>query len=197
MIRLLYLLAFTCMMFIGCAPPSAPATIAPVAPAPTRTPLPTPIPTAMSTATPTASNTPYPTATLTPTKMPVITIVPSASAACPVTPLVRDDAPPDRNADPVRTTWTINADRTLWASVPLQGYRFEGGDKSYWVRPSGEQLTVNGHRLDGVASPLQASIPCCYPTGFQIVGLNFPTKGCWVIEGKAGKSELRYVTEVR
>jgi hypothetical protein len=130
--------------------------------------------------------------------MPVITIVPSASAACPVTPLVRDDAPPDRNADAVRNaTWAINADRTLWASVPLPGYRFEGGDKSYWVRPVGEQLTVIGHRLDGVSIPLQASIPCCYPTGFQIVGLDFPTKGCWAIEGRAGKSELRYVTEVR
>src|SRR5205814_4422690 len=35
-----------------------------------------------------------------------------------------------------------------------------------------------------------------YPTGFQIVGLQFATGGCWEVNAKAGTHELRFVTEV-
>ena len=71
------------------------------------------------------------------------------------------------------------------------------GQKTYWVRPTGPQLVISGRRLDGSAPPVEAHIPCCYPTGFQIVGLFFPTEGCWEVHAKAGESELRFVTYVR
>ncbi|MFX3824768.1 hypothetical protein ACJBTM_10570, partial [Streptococcus suis] len=74
--------------------------------------------------------------------------------------------------------WYINADRTIWASVPRAGWS-AGGDKVMWIRPAGSDLVVSGRRLDGEAPPLRADIPCCYPTGFQASGLIFPTGGCW------------------
>jgi len=111
---------------------------------------------------------------------------------------VRDDAPHDANSDPVRGAyWHQNADQTIWASQPLEGYRFVDGDKSYWVRPRGTTLTVSGHRVDGDTAPLKTSIPCCYLSGFQIVGLEFPTKGCWAVDAKSGASVLHFVTEVK
>jgi hypothetical protein len=129
--------------------------------------------------------------------------------SCPTSSLLRDSAPTDPNADPVGPAdWYINADRTIWAGpVPQGGWAsggklysgdvVVGGQKTYWVRPQGTQLVISGHRLDANAPPLQAHIPCCYPTGFQIVGLLFPTEGCWEVQAKAGDSELRFVTHVK
>lgn len=117
---------------------------------------------------------------------------------CLPTPLVTDSAPPDANADPIRDArWYINDDRTLWAgTVPPNGWR-AGDEKTYWVRPRGTHLTVHGRRLDAAAPPLEAHIPCCYPTGFQIVGLSFPAEGCWEVQATAGGRRLAFVTEVR
>jgi hypothetical protein len=44
-------------------------------------------------------------------------------------------------------------------------------------------------------NPIPA-INCCYPTGFQVMGLIFPTEGCWDVTAKAGDSELHFVTLV-
>jgi hypothetical protein len=71
------------------------------------------------------------------------------------------------------------------------------GQKTYWVRPAGTQLLITGRRLDGDGPPVEAHVPCCYPTGFQIVGLFFPTEGCWEVLATAGDSELRFVTRVK
>jgi hypothetical protein len=129
--------------------------------------------------------------------------------SCTPSPLIRASAPPDPNADPVGPVdWYINADRTIWAGpVPAGGWPSGGelhtgtkvvkGQKTYWVRPAGTPLLISGRRLDGSAPPVEAHIPCCYPTGFQIVGLFFPREGCWEVHAKAGKSELRFVTQVR
>ena len=129
--------------------------------------------------------------------------------SCPTSPLIRDDAPRDDRADPIRSAyWYINADRTIWAgAVPAGGWPPGGtlysgsgvvkGQKTYWVRPQGTQLVISGHRLDASAPAVEAHIPCCYPTGFQIVGLLFPTDGCWEVRAKAGDSELRFVTYVK
>ena len=119
-----------------------------------------------------------------------------SAAACPASERVYDSAPRDPNADPVHGFWYRNADRTLWAVVPKDGWRV-GRNKSYWVRPPGTTLTIAGRRIGADPTPLRARIPCCYPTGFQIVGLDFPVKGCWEVSATAGRSALVFVTEVK
>jgi hypothetical protein len=122
---------------------------------------------------------------------------PVADRKCPVSARDRDLAPREPNTSRVLGFWYRNAGRTIWAGfLPESGWR-AGGNKTYWVRPRGTQLTVTGRRLDADASPLRARIPCCYPTGFQIVGLYFPAEGCWEVSAKAGNSELLFVTEVK
>jgi len=56
---------------------------------------------------------------------------------------------------------------------------------------------IGGRRLDANAPPVEAHIPCCYPAGFQIVALFFPTEGCWEVTAKSGDSELQFVTQVK
>jgi hypothetical protein len=125
------------------------------------------------------------------------TAAPSADVACQVSEPVRDSAPRDPNASPVRGLWYRNADRTIWAGfLPEDGWRV-GGNKTYWVRPQGRQLTVTGRRLGADGPPFRATMPCCYPTGFQIVGLYFPAEGCWEVSAKAGNSRLLFVTEIK
>jgi hypothetical protein len=93
--------------------------------------------------------------------------------------------------------WYINADRTLWAGWDAAHLRAGGrGNKVLWIRPQGTQLKVVGRRLDEDAAPLQARIPCCYPTGFQASGLVLPTLGCWKITASAGSSTLTFVAYV-
>jgi hypothetical protein len=66
----------------------------------------------------------------------------------------------------------------------------------FWRGVSGA-LTVEGHRLDADAAPLRADIPDGYgDTGFQVLGLIFPTTGCWEVTGRVGESSLTFVTEV-
>lgn len=134
---------------------------------------------------------------------------PQDKSSCPTSPLSRDTAPHDPNAMPVGPAdWYINADHTIWAGAvppggwPAGGVLYSGkgrikGQKTYWVRPKGAQLVISGHRLDSEAPPVEAHIPCCYPTGFQIVGLHFPTEGCWKVSAIAGESALQFVTLVR
>jgi len=67
---------------------------------------------------------------------------------------------------------------------------------SFWRGVNGA-LTVEGHRLDADAAPLQADIPDGYgDTGFQVLGLIFPTTGCWEVTGHVGESSLTFITEV-
>jgi hypothetical protein len=129
--------------------------------------------------------------------------------SCAASPVIRDTAPQDPNADSVGpANWYINADRTIWAGpVPDEGWPpggklFDGtatvkGQKTYWVRPAGAQLRISGRRLDASAPSVEAHIPGVYTTGFQIVALLFPTEGCWEVTAAAGESELQFVTEVK
>jgi hypothetical protein len=131
------------------------------------------------------------------------------AASCPASPVITETAPSDPSADPiVQSEWYINGDRTLWAGpMPKGGWSSGGqlysgnrvikGQKTYWVRPVGADLAISGRRLDASAPPVEAFIPCCYKSGFQIVGLYFPTEGCWEVSARAGASELRFVTLVR
>jgi hypothetical protein len=130
------------------------------------------------------------------------------TGTCATSPLVTAVAPNEPEADPGRPAdWYMNADGTIWAGpVPNGGWPSGGilysgsgtvkGQKTYWVRPKGTQLVISGRRLDTTSPPVEAHIPCCYGGGFQIVGLYFPSEGCWEVNARAGESELRFVTYV-
>jgi hypothetical protein len=117
---------------------------------------------------------------------------------CAVTQPFQDQPPDDPNADPFGFgSWYINEDRSMWVGLPPDGAWDTDGEKVIWMRPAGAELAVSGQRLDADAPPLRADIPCCYPTGFQVTGLYFPTEGCWEVVATAGEHELRFVTEVK
>lgn len=79
---------------------------------------------------------------------------------------------------------TINADGSLKM-------------KWWWWRGVAGQLTIEGRRLDGPASPLQADVPEGYgDSGFQATSLIFPSDGCWEVTGRVGDSTLTFVTWV-
>ena len=84
--------------------------------------------------------------------------------------------------------WTGNDDYPLRAG--------KDGNKVGWFRPAGAELEITGKRLDGQAPPLEAYVPCCYPTRFQATGLYFPTEGCWEVTARAAVSELSFVVKV-
>ena len=70
------------------------------------------------------------------------------------------------------------------------------GNKVGWFRPEGAALEISGRRLDGDAPPMEAEVPCCYPTRFQATGLRFPTPGCWEVTAKAGDKVLTFIARV-
>jgi len=128
----------------------------------------------------------------------------TALNTCPVTEPVWAK-PPDDSAvqnPPSYGYYFLNAGRSIWASAwwtesgeyPLRAG--EDGNKVGWFRPAGTELEITGHRLDARASPLEAYVPCCYPTQFQATGLVFPTEGCWEVTAKAADSTLTFVVRV-
>jgi hypothetical protein len=96
----------------------------------------------------------------------------------------------------------VNEDRSIWASAwwtendEYDLHAGEEGMKVGWFRPAGADLEITGQRLDANAPPLEAEIPCCYPTRFQATGLYFPTEGCWEVTATAAESELSFVLKV-
>jgi hypothetical protein len=93
----------------------------------------------------------------------------------------------------------VNQDRSMMASAWWAGEEelylraSEDGVKVGWFRPAGALLEIRGRRVDGQAPPLEAHVPCCYPTQFQATGLIFPTGGCWEVTAQAAESELEFV----
>jgi hypothetical protein len=121
-----------------------------------------------------------------------------ASPACRVTEATQAKPPDDPNADPFGYgPWQINQDRTIWATWGMDALKAgPKGNKVLWIRPAGTQVAVSGRRLDASAPPMEAKLPCCYPTGFQASGLIFPSAGCWQIDAVAGKNKLTFITLV-
>jgi len=71
------------------------------------------------------------------------------------------------------------------------------GMKFPWQRGVPGQLTIEGRRLDGAASPLRAEVPHGYgDRGFQATYVIFPTPGCWEVTGRVGDASLTFVTRV-
>lgn len=78
----------------------------------------------------------------------------------------------------------------------LEGDGSVVGRDAWWREVPGA-LEVEGRRLDAEAPPLEATVPDGYgETGLQMVGLRFPTPGCWEITGRVGDASLTYVTLV-
>jgi hypothetical protein len=128
-----------------------------------------------------------------------------ASSACPLTEPVWAKPPEDSAVQdpPAFGHYFVNPDRSIWASAwwagqaeeyPLQAS--EEGLKVGWFRPAGAALEITGQRTDGQAPPLEAHVPCCYPTRFQATGLSFPTEGCWTVTARAAESEISFVVWV-
>lgn len=123
---------------------------------------------------------------------------------CPVTEPVWAKPPADAavQGSSAFGYYFVNADRSIWASAwwasqtdnPLRGR--EEGIKVGWFRPAGATLQITGQRIDAQAAPLEAHVPCCYPTRFQATGLFFPSAGCWTVKAKADTSELDFVVWV-
>lgn len=121
--------------------------------------------------------------------------------ACPVTEAEWLLHPEDTavQGDPTYGHYFTNKDGSMLASawwVTSDEYTAradDGGIKVGWFRPAGAELSITGERLDGEAPPLEASIPCCYPTQFQATGIKFPTEGCWRVHATAAESELSFV----
>ena len=128
----------------------------------------------------------------------------NTSAACPVNKPAWVLAPEDSAVlnPPAYGYYFVNEDSSIWASAwwwgkeeyPLHAGR--DGNKVGWFRPEGAVMEITGRRLDGQAPPLEADIPCCYPTRFQASGLYFPTWGCWEVTAKAADSVLLFIVNV-
>lgn len=127
----------------------------------------------------------------------------NAQAPCPVT-IANGSTPPGE-----RPSSEFHGNGALWTTLWPEGkvlatppyVRPDGSiDMKFpWWRGPGVvgALSIEGRRLDGPASLLQAQIPEGYSDqGFQASGIIFPTEGCWEITGKAGGASLSFVTLV-
>ena len=125
----------------------------------------------------------------------------AGASACPLAAPLWVKPPEDSAVrdPPAFGYYYVNDDRSIWASAWWAGqskYRLrasEDGVKVGWFRPAGADLVISGERIDGEAPPMDAHIPCCYPTRFQATGLIFPTEGCWEVTARAAGSELSFV----
>lgn len=129
----------------------------------------------------------------------------ATASACPVTEPVWVKPPEDAAVQgvPEYGHYFVNEDRSIWAAAWWTGleedYLRAGseGIKVGWFRPAGATLEITGRRLDGAAPPLEAEVPCCYPTRFQATGVLFPAEGCWEVVARAADSELSFVVWVK
>jgi hypothetical protein len=69
------------------------------------------------------------------------------------------------------------------------------GMKFGWWRIRPGRLAITGRRLDAPSPPPRPSVPDGYGSeGFQSSAVEFPTEGCWQVEGTVDGSELTFVT---
>ena len=103
------------------------------------------------------------------------------------------------------TLWTQLPLDPIWRDLPHDedGY----SQKLFWwsrdYDPQAEpqpDLEIRGNRFDAEAPPLQVSNPTngSHPTlgSFMVVGVTFPTIGCWDIRGQYGNTSLIYTVWV-
>ena len=98
--------------------------------------------------------------------------------------------------------WTIIPSNGTWGSLPLNpsGYTQKilwWRDGYVWDQEPEPNLIVTGERLDASAPPLitsKATNAFASDIGSaMLVGVDFPTPGCWKITGKYNNVELSFV----
>ena len=101
--------------------------------------------------------------------------------------------------------WTEIPDNGIWEVLPhnLEGYTqkvFWWRDGYVWNEEPEPNLIVTGERLDAKAPPLNVSRATnAYASDIgsaMLVGVDFPTLGCWKITGRYGDAELSFVVWV-
>jgi hypothetical protein len=134
-----------------------------------------------------------------------------AASSCPVTrpparPLVPPAPYPRRPPALYGDVSWYGTDR-LWTWLDADGTG-RRSDKSFWWREgydwrteTSPRLLVTARRLDAAAPPVTISDAT---NGFRedigafmLIGLDFPTGGCWEVTGRYGGDRLSYVVRVR
>jgi hypothetical protein len=124
---------------------------------------------------------------------------------CPVT-IANGNGPPGEGSSP-----NYHGNGALWTALPPDGIDKGGtpepdGSTSqkypWWTVGTTGELTIQGRRVDASAPPLRARINSGAPeTPFADIpggrfwssGVYFPTKGCWQVTGRVGRTSLTYV----
>ena len=127
----------------------------------------------------------------------VLAIFAAPAPPCAVTQPVRAVPPRDSHADPFGDgPWYINKDRSIWAGKDAAGMRV-GRNKVLWIRPSGTQLRVWGHRLECPGAPADGADSRRLQHGLPANGPDVSLRRMyWEIRATAGASAIRFVTEV-
>lgn len=101
--------------------------------------------------------------------------------------------------------WTAIPQNGVWSGLPLnpEGYTqkvFWWREGYVWNEEPEPTLTVTGERLDASAPPLHVSKATnAYASDIgsaMLVGVDFPTLGCWKIIGHSKDAELSFVVWV-
>lgn len=104
-----------------------------------------------------------------------------------------------------RSLWTDLPRDGIWYGLPHNpsGYTqkiFWWHDSYLWKEEPEPKLSVTGERLDAPAPPLLASSATnAYADDIgsaMLVGVDFPTPGCWKITGRYADAELNFVVWV-
>lgn len=101
--------------------------------------------------------------------------------------------------------WTALPENGVWSNLPKNpdGYVqkvFWWREGYSWTEEPEPNLSVTGRRLDATAPPLLVSRPTnAFAEDIQsamLVGVGFPTVGCWEITGVYADAELTFVVRV-
>jgi hypothetical protein len=105
----------------------------------------------------------------------------------------------------LNSLWTAVPQNGIWFGLPHnpEGYTqkvFWWREGYVWTEEPEPALTVTGERLDATAPPLNVSKATnAYASDIgsaMLVGVDFPTLGCWKITGQYEKTELSFVVWV-
>lgn len=101
--------------------------------------------------------------------------------------------------------WTAIPKNGVWSDLPHnpEGYTqkiFWWNEHYFWKDDPQPDLIVTGRRLDASAAPLNVSRATnAFADDIQsamLVGVDFPTLGCWEITGRYTEAELSFVVWV-